>query len=220
MKKGYLFSITIIIILLLLILISLLYYCIHSVKINIDKIFSISDFDNDGIVDSEEFIIGARKEVKNKTSYVNKYYADGYPPNNEGVCTDVVWRAFWEAGYVLREMVDNDIREHIDEYYWIENIDNNIDFRRVRNLEVFFDRYAKSLTIEIIPNDPANLVQWQGGDLVIFGEYEHIAIISDKRNPKGIPYIIHNSSTYAKEEDALILLKNIQGITKHYRFSE
>lgn len=30
----------------------------------------------------------------------------GYPPDNIGVCIDVVWRAFANAGYSLKDMVD------------------------------------------------------------------------------------------------------------------
>lgn len=46
-----------------------------------------------GIVDSEELLIGARIDVENKPIYTNKYYPEAYPPDNEGVCTDVIWRA-------------------------------------------------------------------------------------------------------------------------------
>lgn len=190
-------------------------------KVEVPKIFSTIDYDKDGIVDSEEFLIGARNDVKNKVKYVNEYYKGGYPPDDKGVCTDVIWRAFKEAGYTLKEMVNEDIKSNRNDYPWISSIDKNIDFRRVRNLEVFFDRYAITLTNDVIPTDIDNLSQWQGGDIVIFGKYQHIAIISDKRNYKGVPYIIHNASTYAKEEDALLMLRDFSGgITKHYRFSK
>ncbi len=189
-------------------------------KVEVPKISSVIDYDKDGIVDSEEFLLGARKDVENRVKYVNEYYEGGYPPDDKGVCTDVIWRAFKEAGYILRDMVNEDIKENRQDYPWITGIDKNIDFRRVRNLEVFFDKYATLLTNEIIPGDVENLTEWQGGDIVIFGNYKHIAIISDKRNYKGVPYIIHNASTYAKEEDTLLLLRDFSGgITKHYRFN-
>lgn len=189
-------------------------------KVEVPQIISQIDYDNDGIMDSQEYIYGARKDVANKVKYINKYYAGGYPPDDEGVCTDVIWRAFMEAGYNLRDMINQDIKDNREEYSWINDMDKNIDFRRVRNLEVFFDRNAQILTNEIIPGDIQNLEQWQGGDIVIFGEYKHIAIISDKRNAQGVPYIIHNGGPYAKEENALLLWRDFQGgITKHYRFS-
>ena len=81
----------------------------------------------------------------------------------------------------------------------------------MRNLEVFFDRNAEILTTEIIPGDAKNLEKWQGGDIVIFGKYNHIAIVSDKRNHMGVPYIIHNAGPVAKEENTLILWRDFQG---------
>lgn len=192
-----------------------------TMQIKVNKFVSQTDYDNDGIVDSEEFIYRARQEAENKVEYTNEYYQGGYPPSDKGVCTDVIWRAFMEAGYVLRDMVNEDIKENREDYPWIKNIDKNIDFRRVRNLEVFFDKNAEILTTEIIPGNIENLEKWQGGDIVIFGEYNHIAIISDKRNYMGVPYIIHNSGPVAKEENTLIFWRDFQGgITKHYRFSK
>ena len=55
-----------------------------------------------------------------------------------GVCTDVVAYALKEAGYDLMELVLNDIEIHGD-MYDIEIPDQNIDFRRVKNLYVFFN---------------------------------------------------------------------------------
>jgi uncharacterized protein YijF (DUF1287 family) len=36
----------------------------------------------------------------------------------------------------------------------------NIDFRRVPNLQVYFEKYAEVLTQEVIPKDLDNLSQW------------------------------------------------------------
>ena len=96
--------------------------------------------------------------------------------------------------------------------------DPNIDFRRVKNLYVFFSKYAQKLTTDVIPYDKENLEQWQGGDIVIYGNQEHIAIISDKRRRDGVPYIIHNASTYAKEEDRLLAWKRKNKILAHFRY--
>ena len=87
-------------------------------------------------------------------------------------------------------------------------IDKNIDYRRVRNLKIFFDRNASSLT-----TDMKQIEKWQGGDIVIFPN--HIAVVSDRRNKEGIPYIIHHGGQPVYEEDALKRYKgNILG---HYR---
>ena len=167
------------------------------------------DYNGNGIDDYTDILLGARKDAENHPKYDDSYYVGGYPPDNIGVCTDVVWRAFKNAGYSLRDMVDKDIRTRPEAYPKITEPDNNIDFRRVRNLRIFFDTYAIALTLDINETD-----QWQPGDIVIFGENKHIGIISDKRNKYGQPYVIHNSGQRNREEDYLSRAK----VTGHYRF--
>lgn len=179
----------------------------------IEVLKSPIDNDNDGIDDYTDILIGAKEEVKNHPRYKSTYYVGGYPPDDEGVCTDVVWRALREAGYNLKEMIDDDIENNLKLYNSIEKPDPNIDFRRVKNLKVFFDRTALSLT-----NDPYDIDEWMPGDIIIFGT-NHIGIISDKRNEKGIPYIIHNAGQPNRDEDAMIKWYNRHGITGHYRLS-
>ncbi len=145
----------------------------------------------------------------------------GYPPDDEGVCTDVIWRALKNAGFLLKDMVDEDIRKNIDLYPRVQgHPDPNIDFRRIKNLRVFFDRFATILTTEITPLDVENLKEWQAGDIVVFDDpMEHIAIISEKRNKDGVPYIIHNCGPYTQENDMLIFWhENYSPIIAHYRF--
>ena len=151
---------------------------------------------------------GARKFVEQSPKYKSEYYDGGYPPSGVGVCTDVVAASFLEAGYDLRELVDQDIRAHRESYPEIKVIDKNIDYRRVRNLKIFFDRNAFSLTTDI-----KQIEKWQGGDIVIFPN--HIAVVSDRRNKEGIPYIIHHGGQPVYEEDALKRYK--ENILGHYR---
>ena len=54
------------------------------------------------------------------------------------------------------------------------------------------------------------------GDIVTF-ETTHIGIISDKRNSKGIPYLIHNTGQPFREEDVLELYGKNEQISGHYR---
>lgn len=175
---------------------------------DIKTIYGKMDFDKDRIDDYTEFVLGARKDAENNPKYISKYYKDSYPPPNEGTCADTIWRAFKQAGYSLRDMVDYDITINPEDYPNIKTKDINIDFRRVVNLNTFFKKYAESLTLN--PNDIKN---WQPGDIVVF-ENNHIGIISDKRNKKGIPYVIHNGGQKNREEDYLTKSK----ITAHYRF--
>lgn len=177
-------------------------------EFNIKTLISTVDFNNNGIDDYTDILNGAKKDAKNKPKYKSEYYANGYPPDNIGVCSDVIWRAFKNAGYSLKDMIDRDIENNNDDYN-IGIIDKNIDFRRVVNLRVFFDKYAITLT-----NDINDIDEWQPGDIVIFGNNKHIGIVSNYRNRNGISYIIHNGGQPVREEDYL----KRANVTKHYRF--
>jgi len=177
----------------------------------IETVASPVDFNDNGIDDYRDIMLGARMDAENKPKYDGSYHAGGYPPEDIGVCTDVVWRAFENAGYNLKEMIDEDIKNHTDEYPRVGGRpDPNIDFRRVPNLKVFFERYAISLTL-----DPYEIDQWQPGDIVTFGN-KHIGIISDRRNKNGVPYLIHNGGQPMREED--VLTRYRPEISGHFRF--
>lgn len=182
----------------------------------IQTIKSNTDFDNDGIEDYADILEGARIDAENCPTYKSAYYQGGYPPDDEGVCTDVIWRAFKNAGYILKDMVDEDIKNNVSKYPRVEGKpDPNIDFRRVPNLMVYFERNHISLTIDL-----NKIEEWQPGDIVVFGT-SHIGIISDKRNEKGVPYIIHNASQANREENALEFYnENWKEITAHYRLKD
>ncbi|MDO4283548.1 MAG: DUF1287 domain-containing protein [Clostridia bacterium] len=185
---------------------------------NIVSVKSEYDKNLNGIDDFTDIMLGARKDALNKPKYeANSYTVGGYPSDNIGVCTDVIWRAFQNAGYNLKDLIDEDIKNNVSLYPATNgNPDPNIDFRRVRNLKVFFERYATVLT-----NDIYKIEQWQAGDIVIFGNDDsHIGIISDKRNKKGIPYLIHNSGQPKREEDILELLIQFKPVNGHYRWDQ
>ena len=171
------------------------------------------DFNGNGKPDYQDILVGARLDAKKMPEYDGSYHENGYPPDDIGVCTDVVWRAFHEAGYSLRRMVDLDIKNRPGSYPNISEPDDNIDFRRVVNLRVFFDEHAISLT-----TDPSDTEEWQPGDIVVFrnsyGKPCHVGIISDKRTDDGRAYLIHNSGQPNREEDALLNMP----IIGHYRF--
>ena len=151
------------------------------------------------------------------TLYDASYYQGGYPPPGRGACTDLVWRAFQQAGYNLKDLVDQDIRNDPGAYGATgQHPDPNIDFRRVGNLDIFFRRHAQSLTTQVLPGDVSNLVEWQPGDIVVFGNGGHIRIISDKRRSDGVPLLIHNAGPWATEGD--YLLRYPSPITGHYRW--
>ena len=176
----------------------------------ITTVKSSVDFNGNGVDDYTDILLGARKDAENHPTYDGRYWEDGgYPPDNIGVCTDVVWRAFANAGYCIRDMVDKDAHMRPDAYYQIKKPDKNIDFRRVRNLTAFFDEYAIVLTTDINA-----IEEWQPGDIVTFSNDTHIGIVSDKRNKYGRPYIIHNGGQKNREEDYL----GRRPVSAHYRF--
>jgi len=176
---------------------------------NIITVHSKVDFNHNGLDDYTDILLGARSCVATKPHYKSDYYIGGYPPDDVGVCTDVIWQAFKNAGYDLKAMVDRDIQEHLSAYPRVNGQpDPNIDFRRVPNLKVFLEHYAVTLT-----TDATKIEEWQPGDIVTYG-LKHIAIVSDRRNKDGVAYIIHNGGQPRREEDALTR-KEISG---HFRF--
>lgn len=177
------------------------------------------DANGNGLNDADDLIRGAREEAGRRPLYRSAYYKGGYPPENEGVCTDVIWRAFKTAGYDLKALVDDDIRRNKSRYPRIGGKpDPNIDFRRVPNLTVFFRRHLQTLGTTIIPGDRNNLATWQGGDIVVFRNPDHIAVLSDKRNGEGIPLLLHNQGPWATEgDDFMVWYAQGKGIVAHFR---
>ncbi len=168
------------------------------------------DKDSDGIDDQTDILQNVRAYIATEPEYKSKYYATGYPDDGYGVCTDVVAQGLLHAGYDLMTLVQEDISTN-SQMYEVEKPDPNIDFRRVRNLIVYFRNHAISLTTDITDID-----EWQGGDIIVFKK--HIGIVSDKRNKNGVPFIIHHANPYQMhyEED---ILENRDDIVGHFRIS-
>ena len=217
MKKKILIIVTNFLIVLLIVVLYALYrfnYIPHkkytNEDFNIKTYISKTDKDNDGIDDQTDILNNVRNYIKTNPKYKSKYYATGYPNDEYGVCTDVVAFALQGAGYDLMNLVNEHIKSNRN-LYDIDVIDKNIDFRRVQNLKVYLDNNAIVLT-----NDINKIKEWQGGDIVVFKN--HIGIVSDKRNKKGISFIIHHANPYQRyyEEDILEYRNDIIG---HYRMS-
>ena len=217
MKKKILIIVTNFLIVLIIVVLYALYrfnYIPHkkytNEDFNIKTYISKTDKDNDGIDDQTDILNNVRDYIKINPKYKSKYYATGYPNDEYGVCTDVVAFGLKGAGYDLMNLVNEHIKTNRN-LYDIDVIDKNIDFRRVQNLKVYLDNNAIVLT-----NDINKIKEWQGGDIVVFKN--HIGIVSDKRNKKGIPFIIHHANPYQRyyEEDILEYRNDIIG---HYRIS-
>ena len=217
MKKKILIIVTNFLIVLIIVVLYALYrfnYIPHkkytNEDFNIKTYISKTDKDNDGIDDQTDILNNVRNYIKTNPKYKSKYYATGYPNDEYGVCTDVVAFGLKGAGYDLMNLVNEHIKTNRN-LYDIDVIDKNIDFRRVQNLKVYLDNNAIALT-----NDINKIKEWQGGDIVVFKN--HIGIVSDKRNKKGISFIIHHANPYQRyyEEDILEYRNDSIG---HYRIS-
>ena len=168
--------------------------------------------------DCLDLVAGAREQIEVAPVYRSEYYQGGYPPNTEGVCTDVIWRALKTVGYDWKGAVDRDIATDVSAYPRIrgESPDPNIDFRRVPNLHAFLSRTGTELTCEVVPWNAENLAEWQPGDLVIFGPGNaHIGIVSDTRRRDGVPLVIHHGWATPVEDHILEYWGD--RITSHFR---
>jgi len=149
-------------------------------------------------------------------AYVVIPYPNGDIPVEKGVCTDVVIRAFRKAGVDLQKEVHEDMAKFFSVYpnkWGLKSSDSNIDHRRVPNLQTFFTRRGKSLTITGSGEDykPGDVVAW---DLDGKG-LTHIGLVSNVYNETTKRYlIIHNIGIGTQAEDRVFDWK----IIGHYRY--
>jgi len=170
--------------------------------------------------DIQKLLDSAREQIKETRGYSQGYVTLAYPggdvPMSTGACTDVVIRAFRNAGIDLQKEVHEDMLSNFSAYpaKWGRNApDANIDHRRVPNLQTFFTRRGKSVPISLSPDNylPGDIVTW---DLDGKG-MTHIGLVSDVRSARPERYmIIHNIGGGTNLEDRLFTWK----ITGHFRY--
>lgn len=200
--------------------------------IDMDNIPITGDADSDGINDQKDIMQGAKDQLNNPARTIrveegeNNYFKNGNPPEDLAIPSDIIARAFLEAGFSLKDLVYEDIGNNFSEYpikeIWGRSFcDPNIDYRRIQNLEVFFKRNAKVLDIFINALDEENLISWLPGDVVFFdmdrdGFSDNVGIICDNTTRSGVPKVVYNyiDPGYTVEND---ILKE-ETITGHYRF--
>lgn len=152
----------------------------------------------------------ARLELDRVTVYDNGWMeTSGYPngdvPSNRGACTDVVVRSLREIGVDLQQLVHEDILRD-PRPYKLESSDLHIDHRRVGTMYVFFQRHAMSLGLDLHDAKsfhPGDIVfiawsSWIKGALP-----EHVAVVSDKIGPRGLPLLLENGGPHPVESDSL-----------------
>jgi uncharacterized protein YijF (DUF1287 family) len=160
----------------------------------------------------------ARAQVGVTTRYDPAYITLAYPagdvPQDRGVCTDVVIRAFRKAFAMdLQKLVHEDMAAHFSSYpknWGLRRPDKNIDHRRVPNLRAWFQRRGWQMPLGKKPED------FQAGDIVtctVPPHLPHVMIVSDRKSPAGVPLVIHTIGAGAAEEDRLFEFQ----LTGHYR---
>jgi uncharacterized protein YijF (DUF1287 family) len=164
-------------------------------------------------------IAAARARTTKHEIYDGSYRVISYPmgdvPNDRGVCTDLIVRAYRALGVDLQVLVHEDMRGHFPEYpqiWGLQRPDRNIDHRRVPNLQRFFERAGAKLRVSTAAADykPGDLVTW-----MLPGNLPHIGVISDQNVPgSNRPKVIHNIGAGPVEDDILFLYR----ITGHYRY--
>lgn len=169
-----------------------------------------------------DMVAAAIERTNHTVVYDGRYISIDYPggdvPENIGVCTDVIVRAYRTLGVDLQKLVHEDMKQNFTAYpskriWGLSHPDKNIDHRRVPNLQVFFDRHGEKLKISRVAEDynPGNLVTW-----MLPGNLPHIGIVSDRVNEKtGNPMIVHNIGRGPQLEDMLFDYP----ITGHYRYA-
>lgn len=196
----------------IIILILILFFTFSFLKIFVFSYNTVNTNEELSVLNQEinthPLVESARNQIGIVTKYDNQYYNGGYPPEGRGACTDVIERALMDQGYDLKNKIDKDMLNFPEEYPY--KSDPNINYRRVVNLKIFFDRYFEKIDLE---------QDWQPGDIVTYdqipGGLWHIAILSDKKNKDGIPLLIHNYGRGVIEDD--FLFKWPAAITGHYR---
>lgn len=165
-------------------------------------------------------VAAAIERTHHRVSYDGTYrylpYPGGDVPDDIGVCTDVVIRAYRSGlGIDLQKEVHDDMTRTFDAYpqlWGLTRPDRNIDHRRVPNLEAFLARHGRVLPVSREASDyrPGDLVTWR-----LQGNLPHIGIVTERRSDDGRrPLIVHNIGRGPKLEDMLFDYP----ISGHFRY--
>ena len=177
-------------------------------------------FATPALADSGRCLVeAARKQIGVTVLYDSGYqripYPNGDVPQERGVCTDVLVRAYRQLGVDLQVRVHEDMSSAFGVYpknWGLRRPDRNIDHRRVPNLGTFFTRKGKSLPVTRNAKDyiPGDLVTWR-----LPSGVPHIGIVSDRKTAAGVPLVIHNIGEGTQEENGLFAFT----LTGHYRYA-
>ncbi|MFK7851586.1 MAG: DUF1287 domain-containing protein [Akkermansiaceae bacterium] len=165
----------------------------------------------------------ALKYSNRRISYDPAYFKIAYPngdvPSGKGVAADLVVRCFRKIGFDLQQLIHEDMAENYRLYpqLWASpEPDENIDHRRVPNLQRFFSRNGKTL------NPSRDAENYQTGDIVVWALSNaevHIGIVVPGPSDavSSTPWVVHHpAGDGVKWENALFDYQ----ILGHYSFPE
>lgn len=156
------------------------------------------DADGDGIPDQVDIHLGALKCALNKASYDSGYQKIAYPlgdvDREKGCCTDVIIRAFRNAGMDLQAEIHKDILARKKAYKHVPKPNTDIDHRRVRNMIIYMQKHMVGL--DASPDEDA-ASGWLPGDVVYFDTLpkkgpDHVGILTSALDGEGRPMVINN----------------------------
>ena len=167
-----------------------------------------------------ELCVHAKWQTTQNVTYDRSYRVIDYPngdvPDNIGVCTDVIIRAYRFIGIDLQQLVHESVKKNLRYYYprpgkdYGEKPDANIDHRRVMVLKKWLKLHYPSSQI------PSNGT-YEPGDLIFWHNW-HIAILIDKKVPgTSRYYAVHNVGEGPVVED--IYYDPSQYGLEHYRLN-
>ena len=185
--------------------------------LNVETVLSGIDANMNGIDDSLDIVTGARAQVRAETAYKSAYYQGGYPPEAEGVCTDLVWRALGVQGTTSRHLwTGTSPRQSRTIQGSKARLTPTSTSEGAQPLRILLEDFHIPSLPRLSPGTPVTPREWQPGDMVIFGRgCDHIGIVSDRRLKNGIPLIIHHGWGHPVEDNALGYLGD--QIAAHFR---
>jgi uncharacterized protein YijF (DUF1287 family) len=161
----------------------------------------------------------ALERTRHAVVYDPAYERIAYPMGDidpaRGVCSDEVIRAYRTLGVDLQRLVHEDMRVAYSKYpkrWGLARPDSNIDHRRVANLEVFFTRHGRVLSVTGDGRDyrPGEIVTW-----TLPGNLPHIGIVTHRLSTDSArPLIVHNIGQGPQLEDMLFAYP----IKGHFRY--
>jgi uncharacterized protein YijF (DUF1287 family) len=170
-----------------------------------------ADLDRDGIPDTLDLVIGAKKVALNGASYGGEYVTMSYPngdlPRDQGKCADVLVRAARNAGLDIQKALYEDIGRAPRAYPFVKRRDPSIDQRRVKTILPYFKRHWEAHTVDY--DDAAD--PYLPGDIVFFDTFpdregpDHVGIVSDGYGRSGRLLVVNNWDDGYQEQEMDLL---------------